>query len=130
MKAGPRDPAASVSYSVQQLVLFVCLWEGDMASWRLWQLLDRAVTRAAAAPKTRFLSRPCFRAMSVGGIPTDEEQATGIERKAIQALKKGLDPYSILKPKSYMGTREDPHIVPSINKKRIVGCICTYLVVA
>uniref|UniRef100_A0A674IN81 Uncharacterized protein n=1 Tax=Terrapene triunguis TaxID=2587831 RepID=A0A674IN81_9SAUR len=34
------------------------------------------------------------------------------------------DPYSILKPKGYAGTREDPHIVPSINKKRLVGCIC------
>ncbi|KAM4704548.1 cytochrome c oxidase subunit 5B, mitochondrial-like isoform 1-T1 [Rhinophrynus dorsalis] len=96
-----------------------------MASWRLCQLLSRAVSRAAASPpRMMYLSRPVYRAMSAGGIPTDEEQATGLERKTLQALKKGLDPYSILKPKSYMGTKEDPHIVPSINKKRLVGCIC------
>ncbi|KPP76570.1 cytochrome c oxidase subunit vb-like [Scleropages formosus] len=58
------------------------------------------------------------------GIPTDEEQATGLERRAIQALAKGQDPYSILKPKSYAGTKDDPHIVPSINDKRLVGCLC------
>uniref|UniRef100_A0A674IPN1 Cytochrome c oxidase subunit 5B, mitochondrial n=1 Tax=Terrapene triunguis TaxID=2587831 RepID=A0A674IPN1_9SAUR len=58
------------------------------------------------------------------GIPSDEEQATGLERKTLEAMKKGQDPYSILKPKGYAGTREDPHIVPSINKKRLVGCIC------
>ncbi|KAE8590836.1 hypothetical protein XENTR_v10018225 [Xenopus tropicalis] len=95
-----------------------------MASWRLCQLFYRALPRNAAAPRTVYLNRSVFRAMSVGGIPTDEEQATGLERKTLQAMKKGLDPYSILKPKSYLGTKEDPHIVPSINKKRIVGCIC------
>ncbi|XP_043912313.1 cytochrome c oxidase subunit 5B, mitochondrial isoform X1 [Protopterus annectens] len=64
------------------------------------------------------------RAFALQGIPTDEEQATGIERKTMEAMKKGLDPYSMLKPKEYAGTSEDPHIVPSINKKRMVGCIC------
>ncbi|KAM8923778.1 cytochrome c oxidase subunit 5B, mitochondrial-like [Pelodytes ibericus] len=91
-----------------------------MASLKLCQVLSRA----AAARRTLYLSRPCLRAMSVGGMPTDEQQATGLERKALQALKIGQDPYSMLKPKSYLGTKEDPHIVPSINKKRIVGCIC------
>ncbi|XP_053126202.1 cytochrome c oxidase subunit 5B, mitochondrial [Hemicordylus capensis] len=64
------------------------------------------------------------RSMSVGGIPTDEEQATGLERKVMEALEKGLDPYSVLPPKRYAGTKEDPHIVPSVTDKRIVGCIC------
>uniref|UniRef100_A0AB40EBX5 Cytochrome c oxidase subunit 5B, mitochondrial n=1 Tax=Esox lucius TaxID=8010 RepID=A0AB40EBX5_ESOLU len=58
------------------------------------------------------------------GVPTDEEQATGLERRALQALKKGRDPYSILKPKQYAGTKDDPHIVPGINNKRLVGCLC------
>ncbi|XP_061817575.2 cytochrome c oxidase subunit 5B, mitochondrial [Nerophis lumbriciformis] len=65
------------------------------------------------------------------GIPTVEEQATGLERRVLQALKQGKDPYSILKPKEYAvkpkeyaGTKEDPHIVPCVGEKRLVGCIC------
>nr|XP_056715970.1 cytochrome c oxidase subunit 5B, mitochondrial [Euleptes europaea] len=64
------------------------------------------------------------RSMAGGGIPTDEEQATGLERKIMKALEKGLDPWSTLPPKRRAGTKEDPNIVPSINEKRIVGCIC------
>lgn len=36
------------------------------------------------------------------------------------------DPYSILKPKEYAGTKEDPHIVPSTGNKRLVGCLCKW----
>ncbi|MGH0141416.1 UNVERIFIED_CONTAM: hypothetical protein FKN15_039173, partial [Acipenser sinensis] len=54
------------------------------------------------------------------GIPTNEEQATGLERRALLAQKKGKDPYSIFRPKEYAGTNEDPHIVPSIGDKRLV----------
>ncbi|WP_157178817.1 hypothetical protein, partial [Herbaspirillum rubrisubalbicans] len=64
------------------------------------------------------------RAMAGKGIPTDEEQAAGLERRILQAMKKGQDPYSIFKPKEYAGSRDDPHIVPSINIKRLVGCLC------
>ncbi|XP_033014899.1 cytochrome c oxidase subunit 5B, mitochondrial [Lacerta agilis] len=64
------------------------------------------------------------RSMGAGGIPTDEEQATGMERKTMKALEKGLDPYNMLPPKRYAGTKEDPNIVPSITDKRLVGCIC------
>ncbi|XP_074838108.1 cytochrome c oxidase subunit 5B, mitochondrial [Carettochelys insculpta] len=64
------------------------------------------------------------RALAAGGIPTDEEQATGLERKIMKAIEKGQDPYNILQPKRYAGTKEDPHLVPSISDKRIVGCIC------
>ncbi|XP_076141173.1 cytochrome c oxidase subunit 5B2 [Alosa pseudoharengus] len=65
------------------------------------------------------------RALAAGkGIPTDEEQAAGLERRIMQSLKKGKDPYSIFKPKHYAGTRADPHIVPSTQNKRIVGCLC------
>uniref|UniRef100_A0A3B5B921 Cytochrome c oxidase subunit 5B, mitochondrial n=1 Tax=Stegastes partitus TaxID=144197 RepID=A0A3B5B921_9TELE len=53
-----------------------------------------------------------------------QEQATGLERRTLQALKQGKDPYSILKPKTYTGTKEDPHIVPGIGNKRLVGCLC------
>ncbi|XP_028279140.1 cytochrome c oxidase subunit 5B2 [Parambassis ranga] len=87
-------------------------------------LLLRATT-AALQLRSNVAARPLLRAVSTAkGIPTDEEQATGLERRAMQALKQGKDPYSILKPKQYAGTKEDPHIVPSIGNKRIVGCIC------
>ncbi|CAJ0938526.1 unnamed protein product [Ranitomeya imitator] len=62
--------------------------------------------------------------MCEGMIPTDEEQATGLEREIMTALKHGEDPYNVMKPKHYKGTKEDPHIVPSLQNQRIVGCIC------
>ncbi|XP_051950674.1 cytochrome c oxidase subunit 5B, mitochondrial [Xyrauchen texanus] len=58
------------------------------------------------------------------GIPTDDKQATGLEKIVSQAAKKGADPYKMLKPKEYAGSRQDPHLVPSITNKRIVGCVC------
>ncbi|CAL8284300.1 unnamed protein product [Arctogadus glacialis] len=69
--------------------------------------------------------RPLQRTMAtLKGIPTDDEQATGLERRALQALKKGKDPYSMLKPMEYAGTKAEPHIVPGISTKRLVGCLC------
>uniref|UniRef100_G1PQ70 Cytochrome c oxidase subunit 5B, mitochondrial n=1 Tax=Myotis lucifugus TaxID=59463 RepID=G1PQ70_MYOLU len=61
---------------------------------------------------------------SAGGVPTDDEQATGLEREVMLAARKGLDPYNMLAPKPASGTKEDPNLVPSITNKRIVGCIC------
>ncbi|XP_077441812.1 cytochrome c oxidase subunit 5B, mitochondrial [Vanacampus margaritifer] len=76
--------------------------------------------QAVLAPLAPTLSR----SMAAGGIPTDEEQATGLERIIMQATKEGSDPYSMLPSKIYTGSKEDPHLVPSINNKRIVGCVC------
>ncbi|XP_042657355.1 cytochrome c oxidase subunit 5B, mitochondrial [Tyto alba] len=59
-----------------------------------------------------------------GSLASDEEQATGLERKVMEAMNKGLDPYSMFRPKRYAGTKEDPNLVPSITNKRIVGCVC------
>ncbi|KAG8552285.1 hypothetical protein GDO81_004468 [Engystomops pustulosus] len=95
-----------------------------MASWRFLQFVRCAVPRAAACPRSGHLSIAGTRAMSAGGIPSDEEQATGLERKVLEGLKRGEDPFNVNKPKSYPGTKENPHIVPSVNKQRIVGCIC------
>ncbi|XP_061601765.1 cytochrome c oxidase subunit 5B, mitochondrial [Cololabis saira] len=86
-------------------------------------MAGRLLLRACALQlRPNVAARPLHRAMS--GIPTDEEQATGLERRTLQALKKGKDPYSILRPKHYAGTKEDPHIVPGIGNKRLVGCLC------
>ncbi|OCT86620.1 cytochrome c oxidase subunit 5B, mitochondrial [Xenopus laevis] len=90
-----------------------------MASRLLFRRAVQAVSRVGAVRQ----AAPC-RCMSAGGIPTDEEQATGLEKKVMAAMKEGTDPYSMLKPQQYAGTKDDPHIVPSITNKRIVGCIC------
>ncbi|KAM4607929.1 cytochrome c oxidase subunit 5B2 [Polymixia lowei] len=88
------------------------------------RLLLRACTTLQLA-RHNVAARPLQRAVAtVRGVPTDEEQATGLERRALQGLKKGKDYYSILKPKDYAGTQEDPHIVPCIGTKRLVGCLC------
>ncbi|XP_019401570.1 PREDICTED: cytochrome c oxidase subunit 5B, mitochondrial [Crocodylus porosus] len=84
---------------------------------------------ALRALGTRRLPPPALRLAAparaaAGGIPTDEEQATGLERKVLEALQKGTDPYSMFPPKCQEGTREDPNLVPSVNEKRLVGCIC------
>ncbi|XP_036979732.1 cytochrome c oxidase subunit 5B, mitochondrial [Acanthopagrus latus] len=88
------------------------------------RLLLRACTTTILQLRSNVVARPLHRAMAGGGIPTDEEQATGLERRTLQALKHGKDPYSILKPKEYAGTKQDPHIVPCIGTKRLVGCLC------
>ncbi|XP_008421368.1 cytochrome c oxidase subunit 5B, mitochondrial-like [Poecilia reticulata] len=79
----------------------------------------RAVTTCQAV-RAPALSR----SMAAGGIPTDEEQATGLEKVIMKAMKEGKDPYNMMKPKSYAGSKNDPHLVPSITNKRVVGCIC------
>ncbi|XP_071337125.1 cytochrome c oxidase subunit 5B2 [Trachinotus anak] len=88
------------------------------------RLLLRACT-ATLRLRNNALPRPLSRAMATGeGIPTDEEQATGLERRVLMAFKEGKDPYSIRMPKYYSGTRADPQIVPCTGDKRLVGCLC------
>ncbi|KAM6432467.1 cytochrome c oxidase subunit 5B, mitochondrial [Liasis olivaceus] len=65
-------------------------------------------------------SRPA----STGDMPTDEEQATGMERKVLDTIKQGVDPYCINPSKPFGGTKDDPHLVPSLTNARLVGCIC------
>uniref|UniRef100_A0A1A8MXN2 Cytochrome c oxidase subunit 5B, mitochondrial n=2 Tax=Nothobranchius TaxID=28779 RepID=A0A1A8MXN2_9TELE len=90
------------------------------------RLLLRTSVRAAVSSRVSRLSQApvLARSMAAGGIPTDEEQATGLEKIIMKAMKEGADPYSIMKPKSYAGSKSDPHLVPSITNKRIVGCVC------
>ncbi|XP_071375746.1 cytochrome c oxidase subunit 5B, mitochondrial-like [Centroberyx affinis] len=89
------------------------------------RLLLRTCSTTLQLTRYNVAVRPLQRAMgTLKGVPTDEEQATGLERRALQALKKGKDPYSMLKPREYAGTKEDPHIVPGIGTKRLVGCLC------
>ncbi|XP_029024450.1 cytochrome c oxidase subunit 5B, mitochondrial [Betta splendens] len=87
------------------------------------RLMLRSAVRAATTLRTGPVPA-LSRGMAAGGIPTDEEQATGLEKIVMTAMKEGKDPYSMLKPKEYAGSKVDPHIVPSITNKRIVGCLC------
>ncbi|XP_006625375.2 cytochrome c oxidase subunit 5B, mitochondrial [Lepisosteus oculatus] len=87
------------------------------------RLLLRSAVRGASCCRAAPAS-VLTRGMAAGGVPTNEEQATGLEKEIINASKTGADPYNIFKPKAYTGSKQDPHLVPSINKKRIVGCIC------
>uniref|UniRef100_A0A9J8DDI8 Cytochrome c oxidase subunit 5B, mitochondrial n=1 Tax=Cyprinus carpio carpio TaxID=630221 RepID=A0A9J8DDI8_CYPCA len=90
-----------------------------MAARLLLRSAVRAATTCRASPAVAL-----SRGMAAGGIPTDEEQATGLEKKIMNAMKAGSDPYNMLKPKEYAGSKSDPHLVPSITNKRIVGCVC------
>ncbi|XP_070706584.1 cytochrome c oxidase subunit 5B, mitochondrial [Pempheris klunzingeri] len=90
-----------------------------MAARLLLRSAVRAATTCRAAPVPALA-----RGMSAGGIPTDEEQATGREKAIMTAMKEGADPYSMMKPKGYAGSKLDPHLVPSITNKRMVGCVC------
>eukprot|EP00064_Thunnus_orientalis_P022910 superscaffoldBa00008160_g23131 len=86
------------------------------------RLLLRSAYRAATT--CRAARVPALtRGMAAGGIPTDEEQATGLEKIIMKAMKEGTDPYNMMKPKEYTGSKADPHLVPSITNKRIVGCV-------
>ncbi|KAG8141242.1 putative Cytochrome c oxidase subunit 5B protein [Naja naja] len=58
------------------------------------------------------------REASSGGMATDEEQATGMERKVLDTIKKGVDPYGVFPSKPYGGTKDDPHLVPSLTNAR------------
>ncbi|KAM8972772.1 cytochrome c oxidase subunit 5B, mitochondrial [Pelodytes ibericus] len=91
-----------------------------MASRLLFRSALRAFTRTTAVRS----AAPVRSMAAGGGMPTDQEQATGLEKEIMTAQAHGADPYSILPPRPYGGTKEDPHIVPSITNKRIVGCIC------
>ncbi|KAI3361871.1 hypothetical protein L3Q82_002195 [Scortum barcoo] len=88
------------------------------------RLLLRSAFRAASIRRAPAVVPGLSRGMAAGGIPTDEEQATGLEKIIMKAMKEGTDPYSMMKPKEYAGSKTDPHLVPSITNKRIVGCVC------
>eukprot|EP00064_Thunnus_orientalis_P022909 superscaffoldBa00008160_g23130 len=97
-----------------------------MAARLLLRSAFRAATTCRAAPVSARVSAPVpalTRGMAAGGIPTDEEQATGLEKIIMKAMKEGTDPYNMMKPKEYTGSKADPHLVPSITNKRIVGCV-------
>uniref|UniRef100_A0A673XE91 Uncharacterized protein n=1 Tax=Salmo trutta TaxID=8032 RepID=A0A673XE91_SALTR len=107
----PEDCFRSLAVSEREFIMAGRLLRHTCTSLQLPinNVLARSLPRAMGTLKGHHRCHPSDSLLS--GIPTDEEQATGLERHALQALKKGKDPWSILKPK---------------DDKRLVGCLCTY----
>ncbi|KAK6457700.1 cytochrome c oxidase polypeptide IV mitochondrial precursor [Scheffersomyces xylosifermentans] len=58
-----------------------------------------------------------------GTIPTDLDQATGLERLEILAKREGVDVFDLENPITEgSGTIEDPYLVPTYLGFRYVGC--------
>ncbi|KAG8125578.1 putative Cytochrome c oxidase subunit 5B mitochondrial protein, partial [Naja naja] len=51
-------------------------------------------------------------------------KVTGMERKVLDTIKKGVDPYGVYPSKLFGGTKDNPHLVPSLTNVRLMGCIC------
>lgn len=61
-----------------------------------------------------------------GKIPSDSEQATGLEKIEHDALMAGIeDPFNLtLTPPPGDGSKGNPFIVTSAVDERIIGCVC------
>lgn len=58
-----------------------------------------------------------------GTIPTDLDQATGLERYEILGKREGIDVFNLDKPIfEGSGTMKDPYLVPTYIGHRYVGC--------
>ncbi|KIY44047.1 COX5B-domain-containing protein [Fistulina hepatica ATCC 64428] len=59
-----------------------------------------------------------------GEIPTNFEQATGVERFELLGQLQGTNVFDVDSPldSSRVGTKKDPILVPSLDTMRIVGC--------
>ncbi|TDL16559.1 COX5B-domain-containing protein [Rickenella mellea] len=57
------------------------------------------------------------------GVPSDEDQATGLERLQLLGKMEGVDVFDMSPlDASRLGTMKDPIAVPSLFDERIVGC--------
>ncbi|XP_064383325.1 cytochrome c oxidase subunit 5B, mitochondrial-like [Halichondria panicea] len=88
--------------------------------------LVRGLRRLAVMPSLRATVVASYSANPTEGtIPTDYDQATGIEKKEIDARVAGHeDPFSMKVHSIPWGTKIQPTIVPSMCNERLVGCIC------
>lgn len=60
-----------------------------------------------------------------GGIPQNEDHATGMEKLEMDLKAAGIeDPFHLKVKNVPPGTRENPTKVPSVFEKRMIGCIC------
>ncbi|XP_065062527.1 cytochrome c oxidase subunit 5B, mitochondrial-like [Rhopilema esculentum] len=88
-------------------------------------LRSTTFTQCARISTSQLLQATERAAPAVDTIPTEEEQATGLERREFEAMVAGnMDPFNLNVKKGPPGTRELPTVVPSSFDQRIVGCIC------
>lgn len=87
--------------------------------------LVRSLRRLTVLPSLRAAVVSYSSTPNEGTIPTDYEQATGIEKKEIDARVAGHeDPFSMQVQHLPWGTKAKPTVVPSMLNERLVGCIC------
>lgn len=83
------------------------------------------VRRTKSVARSALFSTSVSKRAEAGTIPTDLEQATGVERKELEAILAGNpDPFDLSIKKGAPGTRETPTLVPSMYEERIIGCVC------
>ncbi|EIN04861.1 COX5B-domain-containing protein [Punctularia strigosozonata HHB-11173 SS5] len=98
----------------------------------------RSAARPAARLPARALSTTALRASDhgpkppslfgpggkPGEVPTDEEQATGLERLQLLGELEGVDVFDMdeVLDSSRLGTLADPVKVPSLAPARLIGC--------
>ncbi|XP_040034912.1 cytochrome c oxidase subunit 5B, mitochondrial-like [Gasterosteus aculeatus] len=89
-------------------------------------MAGRILLRVCTAVRMRsdVVARPLHRAMATGKEPPFLARPGGPMPGKGKALEQGKDPYSMLKPKEYAGTKGEPHIVPCIGTRRLVACLC------
>ncbi|KAM7451936.1 Cytochrome c oxidase subunit 5B [Porites harrisoni] len=84
--------------------------------------LRAIITRTSPMVLSRGISVTSTR---LGRIPTDAEQATGLERKEYEAMAAGIeDPFNMKPQRGPPGTKDKPTEVLSIYEDRIIGCVC------
>jgi len=58
-------------------------------------------------------------------IPDIMDHATGLEKRELLAIAAGnKDPFGMDALKRGPGTKDQPNLVPSMEDKRMIGCIC------
>ncbi|XP_078362414.1 cytochrome c oxidase subunit 5B, mitochondrial-like [Oculina patagonica] len=87
--------------------------------------LRAIVTRTCPAVFSRGLSLTSTRSAAGDSIPTDAEQATGLEKKEYDAMAAGIeDPFNLKPYEGPPGTKDKPLEVLSMYDERIIGCVC------
>ncbi|XP_065843346.1 cytochrome c oxidase subunit 5B, mitochondrial-like [Oscarella lobularis] len=84
-------------------------------------LLNRSISTSSA----RWDKTPEAKLGVSGDIPSDTEQATGLDKNEHDALMAGVeDPFNMSINVIDWGTRANPKKVPSMFDERLVGCVC------
>lgn len=82
-----------------------------------------AIIRSTNLPQVKDASDLIPSGAPTGSIPTDLDQATGLERLEILSKMAGVDVFDMQPIKfSKLGTMKDPIVIDSLDTFRYVGC--------